>query len=178
MVSLIIGGAASGKSEFAENHVLSLSGDRIYLACMEPFGENAAARIQRHRLLRQDKGFTTLELYRDFKAADPALLRDKNVLLEDVPNLAANIMFSGKEPLSAGDTAEQVILELEYLGSICRHLTVVTGDIASDSLSYDTLTEDYRQALGRIGCRFASNADYVAEICAGLPNVLKDHRPL
>ena len=143
---------------------------------MEPFGENAAARIRRHRLLRQDKGFTTLELYRDFKAADPALLRDKNVLLEDVPNLAANIMFGGKEPLSAGDTAEQVIRELEYLGSICRHLTVVTGEISSDSLSYDTLSEAYRQALGRIGCRIAAKPDYAAVFCVGFPNVLKDQR--
>ncbi len=142
MLSLIIGGAASGKSEFAENHVFSLSGDRIYLACMEPSGESAAARIQRHRLLRQDKGFTTLELYRDFKAADPALLRDKNILLEDIPNLAANIMFGGKESLSAGETTEQVIRELD-----------------------------------RIGCRIAAKADYAAEICAGLPNVLKDQRP-
>ena len=97
MLSLIIGGAASGKSEFAENHVFSLSGDRIYLACMEPSGESAAARIQRHRLLRQDKGFTTLELYRDFKAADPALLRDKNILLEDIPNLVSH------QPLQAPD---------------------------------------------------------------------------
>ena len=177
MLSLIIGGAASGKSELAENHVFSLSGDRIYLACMEPSGESAAARIQRHRLLRQDKGFTTLELYRDFKAADPALLRDKNILLEDIPNLAANIMFGGKESLSAGETTEQVIRELDYLISLCRHLTVVTGEISSDSLSYDTLTEAYRQALGRIGCRIAAKADYAAEICAGLPNVLKDQRP-
>ena len=176
MLSLIIGGASSGKSEFAENHVLSLSGDRFYLACMEPAGEGAAARIQRHRLLRQNKGFETLELFRDFKAADPALLRDKNVLLEDIPNLAANTMFGGIEPLSTAETAEQVIRQLEYLISLCRHLTVVTGEISSDSLLYDTLTEAYRQALGRIGCRIAAKADYAAEICVGFPNVLKDQR--
>ncbi len=86
-------------------------------------------------------------------------------------------MFGGKESLSAGETTEQVIRELEYLISLCRHLTVVTGEISSDSLLYDTLTEAYRQALGRIGCRIAAKADYAAEICAGLPNVLKDQRP-
>ena len=56
MFTLVIGGSASGKSEYAERHVLSLStpektspqfGNRIYIATMQPFGEDARARIAR-----------------------------------------------------------------------------------------------------------------------------------
>ena len=38
MVNLVIGAAASGKSEYAEDIVMSLPGEKIYIATMEPFG--------------------------------------------------------------------------------------------------------------------------------------------
>ena len=45
MFTLVIGGAASGKSEYAEALVMKLDGPRVYLAAMEPFGPEAEARI-------------------------------------------------------------------------------------------------------------------------------------
>ncbi len=65
MLTLIIGGAASGKSEFGENLVLSLPGQRVYTATMEPWDDECLARIRKHRRQREGKGFLTLERYRD-----------------------------------------------------------------------------------------------------------------
>ena len=48
MFTLVIGASASGKSEYAEKLAMSLDGQRIYLAAMEPFGQEAQARIARH----------------------------------------------------------------------------------------------------------------------------------
>ena len=61
------GGAASGKSRYAEDLLCALSGEgpRIYLATMEAMDEESRARVRRHRALRQNKGFSTLECPRD-----------------------------------------------------------------------------------------------------------------
>ena len=59
-VTLVIGAAASGKSAYAESLCLGHDGPRVYLATMEPFGEEGARRIARHRALREGKGFSTL----------------------------------------------------------------------------------------------------------------------
>ena len=60
---LVCGGAASGKSAYAESMLCRLSGDapRIYLATMMPFGDEAASRIARHREQRAGAGFETRE---------------------------------------------------------------------------------------------------------------------
>ena len=62
MVTLVIGGAASGKSEFAESLVLA-AGDlpRYYIATMQPFDDECRMRIQRHREMRAKKRFETIE---------------------------------------------------------------------------------------------------------------------
>lgn len=102
MFTLVIGGSASGKSDYAERHVLSLKGDgpRIYMATMEPFGAEAQARIARHHAMRRDRGFETIECYRNAGAV--RLPENSNVLLEDLGNLAANELF-GSEPPQADD---------------------------------------------------------------------------
>ena len=62
MEALVYGGAASGKSRYAEDLLCALSGEgpRIYLATMEAMDEESRARVRRHRALRQNKGFSTL----------------------------------------------------------------------------------------------------------------------
>lgn len=54
MTALVFGGAASGKSGWAEDLICTLprTGPLIYLATMEPGGGEAAERIRRHRALR------------------------------------------------------------------------------------------------------------------------------
>ena len=102
MFTLVIGGSASGKSDYAERHVLSLKGDgpRIYIAAMEPFGEEAQVRIARHHAMRRDRGFETIECYRNI--GDVCLPEKSKVLLEDLGNLTANELF-GADLLQADD---------------------------------------------------------------------------
>ena len=85
-VTLVIGAAASGKSAYAESLCLGHDGPRVYMATMEPFGEEGARRIARHRALREGKGFSTLERTRDVGAAVSGLPRGCTLLLEDVGN--------------------------------------------------------------------------------------------
>ena len=241
MLRLIIGGSASGKSEYAERLVCSLSGKRIYVATMEPFGEEGRERIARHRKLREGKGFVTAEVPRDLGAfagalrksrvqgkifgkvpdteaawedpnteaareesdtefvreeanteaareeADTETVREEpktesvrrtyNILLEDLPNLVANELF-GDEGIPVKDAERleksnlifsKVIGAIEELSCISEELTIVTGDIFSDGVRYDSSTEEYRRLLAKVHCRIAEKADQVVFVTAGCP---------
>ena len=61
MFTLVTGGSGSGKSEYAESLVDSWNDPKIYIATMMPFDEETRKKIQRHREMRRDKGFITLE---------------------------------------------------------------------------------------------------------------------
>ena len=62
MFTLVVGGAASGKSEYAEQLILRAGAlPRYYVATMEPFGAEARARIARPRVLRAQKRVETIE---------------------------------------------------------------------------------------------------------------------
>ena len=97
MFTLVIGGAASGKSEYAEAHVETLPGRRLYIATMEPWDEECRARIARHQAARAHKRFTTVECYRNLSQL--TVPPDSNVLLECLGNLVANERY-GRHRLS------------------------------------------------------------------------------
>ena len=61
MLALVLGEAASGKSEFAEQLAMSLADERYYIATMQVSDSESQQRIERHRQMRQGKGFVTLE---------------------------------------------------------------------------------------------------------------------
>ena len=64
MLHLITGGSGSGKSAFAEQCILNLGeAPRIYIATMYPFDEESRRRIARHREMRREKRFTTIECF-------------------------------------------------------------------------------------------------------------------
>ena len=165
MFTLVIGGAASGKSEYAESRVVRLPERRIYLATMRPWDQECRARIARHRRLRQDKGFETLERYTDLAGAEvPA---GANVLLECMSNLAANELY---DPEGGGQ--EAVLRGVDALLARCGHLTVVTNEVFSDGAACEEDTLRYLRALARINRLLAARADTVAEVICGLPKYL------
>ena len=167
MLIVVTGGSASGKSAFAESLCLPYS-PRVYLACMQPFGDEGAARIRRHREMRKDKGFTTVERYTD--PASLSLPPCACVLLEDVGNLAANEMFSKEPPR---DPLDAVMRGIDALLKQCERLVVVTDEIGSDGVCYDPATTAYLAALGAINRAICAKADAVFETVAGIPILLK-----
>ena len=172
----MIGGSASGKSDYAERHVLSLEGGgpRIYIATMEPFGEEARARIARHHALRRDRGFETIECYRNIGSL--RLPADSNVLLEDLGNLMANELF-GNDAAAVDeetDLPDRIAEEIEKVFSDCAHMTIVTNEIFSGGKKYEGETLKYLRALARLNRILAKRADYVVELVCGLPDVLKE----
>ena len=166
MFSLIIGGSASGKSEYAERLAASLPGRRIYLAAMEPLDEETLARIARHRKARAGRGFLTVERWRDLSGLD--LPAGSTVLLECLSNLLANEMFSPE-----GGGPEAALQGVLHLLDRCDHLTVVTNEVFSGGTGYGGDTLRYMKELARLNRILAAEADLVCEVVCGLPNILK-----
>ncbi len=174
MTALVIGGAASGKSAYAES-LLEGADHKLYIATMQPFGVEAAARIARHRALRATKGFQTLECFTALGALTGAALPEGcSVLLECLGNLAANELFSSQ---GAGPDAEAAILDgVAQLTRLSRRLVVVTNNVFADGVAYDADTDRYLQLLGRCNTVLAARFDSVVEVVCGIPIILKGER--
>lgn len=175
MLSIIIGGSGSGKSAFAEDLVCHLPGQRLYIATMTARDPESLQRIAKHRRARAGRRFQTLERGRDLAgelASGTGFPTDANVLLEDLSNLLANEMFRPE-----GGGVDAVRAGIKALMDRCTNLTVVTNEIFSDGGRYDGMTELYLRNLAMLNRELAREADLVAEVVCGLPNVLKGNLP-
>jgi adenosylcobinamide kinase/adenosylcobinamide-phosphate guanylyltransferase len=171
MVVLIIGGSASGKSAYGEQVIGQLSQHPVYLATMDSRGTAAQKRIEKHRAMRAGKGFRTLEC-KDATSILAADMRGQSVLLEDLPNLVANVMFQEVNG-SVAEAKQQVRRALFYLEKETTNLVIITGDLASEGLLYDEVTTAYLRLLGELQQEIAADAEEVYEVVAGIPMVLK-----
>ena len=106
MLTLVLGGAASGKSEYAEALVLRSALPRYYLATMQVWDAECAARVEKHRKMRAAKQFETIECPLHLETV--RLPRKGTALLEDLGNLTANELY---DPAGAGDAAAAHILQ-------------------------------------------------------------------
>lgn len=129
MLHIVYGGSASGKSSYAESFALSLQGDGrlLYIATMYPYKWNTTEidpetmqRIERHRAMRADKGFDTVECYRHVEHI--MAKRQDVLLLECMSNLLANEMYL--EPDSDDGGRPETMSEVEKAG--------VDGNVGSD----------------------------------------------
>ena len=170
MFAMIIGGSASGKSALAERWAASLPLPRIYLAAMQVFDEESRARVERHRAMRAGKGFETIEAPTALWNTD--LPAGATVLLEDLSNLLANEMFSPE-----GGGSEAALRGVQSLLVRCENLILVTNEVFSGGTDYAGETEDYLAELAWLNRALAAEADTVAEVVCGLPNVLKGALP-
>ena len=164
MTALIIGGSKCGKSSFAESLFSDFSGKRFYIATMIPFGDEAHAAIERHRINRAGKGFETIEKYTDIE--EISVPEKCGILLECVGNLCANEMFGGE---NICDPTEKIINGIMHLKSRASRLVIVSNDVSCDGISYQKTTAEYIEILSRINRKIAEISDSVVECVFGIP---------
>ena len=177
MMTLIIGGSGSGKSAYAEDYMVSISEDRkkYYIATMQIYDEEGKRKVERHRMLRGGKGFSTIEQPVDIgKAAEKMEAEDRTALLECISNLTANEMFSGEAPATEEVIIEKIVGGIAVLNRELTHLVIVSNNVFEDGNVYDKTTMAYIRAMGRINQKLAEMADEVVEVVVGIPIVIKD----
>lgn len=179
MIHLVTGGSGSGKSAFAEtiicDYYREMKGfternELIYIATMIPYGEETEQKIRRHREMRKNKGFRTIECFTGLKELAGSFHKPY-VLLECMSNLAANEIY---EPDGAGEhTAEAVMEGIALLNERCSCLVIVTNEVFAEGKAETTEMEQYKKILGEINQKIAAVADTVTEVVYGIPVTLK-----
>lgn len=194
MLHMVYGGSASGKSSYAESFAMSLQGDGrlLYIATMYPYKWNTTEldpetmqRIERHRAMRADKGFDTVECYRHVEHI--VAKRQDVLLLECMSNLLANEMYLEPDSNAGSDMAEtlspvskKIVQALVNLSTRVQDVVIVTNDVFSDggSLTYDESTREYVKNLAEINCALARVAETVTEVVCGIPVIVKKNHPM
>ena len=173
MLILLTGGSACGKSAYGEKMAVLGPKPLYYIAAMRPYDDECLKKIARHRELRKDKGFLTIERY---TGVDTLELPEKGgtALLECLCNLTANEMYI--QPDAPVDPVETVVAGVENLRRQTDTLIVITNDVGSDNEEYSDETRRYIRALGTINAQVATMADRVYELVAGIPLCLKGAR--
>lgn len=180
MIYLITGGSGSGKSEYAEDLLCNLCKDQtdqlVYIATMFPYGDETKEKIRRHRQMRRDKGFRTIECYTDVGSAAGELKRygRVSVLIECISNLVSNELDIQRDDRAADQTGRRelviskVIEGVEAVRQAAVNVVVVTNEVNSEGLEYTAEMTEYKQVMGEVNCRLAEMADEVAEIVYGM----------
>lgn len=168
MITVVTGGSASGKSEFAESLVTAAENkNRLYIATMQVYDAEGEKRVARHRAMRAQKGFDTLECPTGLAGADiPA---GCTALLECMSNLCANECFD----VGFEGVTERIMAGVERLCAIAGEVVIVTNEVFNDGVDYPELTEKYLAVLAEINRRISARADRVYEVVCGIPVMWK-----
>lgn len=171
MLIVIYGGSGSGKSEYAEHICVTLNKSQLYyIATMQPFDEESLLKIDRHRQMRSEKAFETIECYTNIKTIE---IKPKGtVLLECMSNLVANEMFS--ENGANVETFETIKCGITSLTKQAENLIIVTNNVFDDGVEYDSDTKIYLETLAKVNQFICSIADKVVEVVHGIDLTLKN----
>lgn len=173
MISLITGGSGSGKSEFAEQRVLSFGEKRrVYIATMIPFDKECKERIARHKAMRADKKFHTVECYTGLKKIE--IEKDSVVLLECMSNLVANEMY--QENGAKKWTVEEIMEGIRSISERAYAVVIVSNEVFSDGICYDEESMRYLSYLGKVNKEIGRIADEVIEVVYSIPIYHKKSR--
>jgi adenosylcobinamide kinase / adenosylcobinamide-phosphate guanylyltransferase len=164
-VTLVTGGARSGKSRYAEGLAVACPPPWTYVATAEAGDDEMAARIAAHRARRAD-GWTTVEAPRDLAAALAA--RDSGPTVVDCLTLwLSNLMMAD------ADTAAEFDRLIRVLGQAGPPLILVSNEVGFGIVPENALARRFRDLQGQLNQRIAACADRVVLVVAGLPVVVK-----
>jgi len=164
---LVLGGARSGKSAYAQKLAESAAPERLYLATAEAGDEEMAVRIARHQAERGD-GWTTVEEPLELAETLAAAARPGRAVLVDCLTLwLSNLMFAGR------DVEAEISLLVETIGSLEGPAIFVSNEVGLALVPETKLGREFRDGQGRANREVARACDAVVFVAAGLPTLLK-----
>lgn len=165
--TLVLGGAASGKSAYAEDLVLRLPGRPVYIATAQAFDGEMTDKIAVHRA-RRGAVWTTVEEPLDLVGAIAGADAPDAVLLIDCLTLwLSNLMADDRD--IAAETAQLV----DSLGGVRGRVVLVANEVGLGIVPDNALARSFRNLHGTLNQAVAAAADRVVFVAAGLPLALK-----
>jgi adenosylcobinamide kinase/adenosylcobinamide-phosphate guanylyltransferase len=169
-LSLVLGGAASGKSVFAEGLVLRSGRAPVYLATAEAFDDEMRAKLARHRA-RRAAVWRTVEAPRDPAPALAAMTASDVVLMD------CATMWLSNHLLAESDLTKAEAALFTALDACPAPVVVVSNEVGLSVVPDNALARRFQTAQGALNQRLAARAGLVVNVIAGLPMVLKGTLP-
>ena len=188
MIALVVGGAKSGKSMFAQDLAKSLNesskiyleedlevdlhenteikkGKLYYVATMNPYDLEDLKRIENHLREREGYGFNTIEETINMSKVSESIQKNDTVLIDSVTSLVTNYMFQGKDFFKK--VSDDILFGILEIINVAGDVVIVSDYLFSDSIQYDCYTENFRKEIGIINRKLAALADAVVECSYG-----------
>jgi adenosylcobinamide kinase/adenosylcobinamide-phosphate guanylyltransferase len=174
-ITLILGGARSGKSRFAQELAAKLGKKVLFVATGEPLDEEMRTRIDTHKKSRPI-GWRTLEAPTSVARALRGKIGDAEVVIIDcITLLVSNLM--GDEDTDVGIWEEKVSVEIKSLLALLKkskaNFIIVSNEVGLGLVPTTPIGRAYRDILGMANQMLARNADEVYLMVAGIPVILK-----
>lgn len=165
-LALVLGGARSGKSRFAEGLLARHAPPWLYVATAEAGDAEMVTRIAAHKA-RRGTDWMTREAPRDLAGAlaEPG---DRPVLVDCLTLWLSNLMAAGR------DVAEETACLVGSLPAVAGPVVLVANEVGLGIVPATPLGRDFRDHAGRLNQAVAGVADRVVFVVAALPLVLKD----
>ena len=165
-LTLVLGGARSGKSRYAESLITALPPPWIYMATAEAGDAEMAQRIAQHQT-RRGQGWQTIEAAHDLVLPLETARAGAPVLIDCLTLWLSNRMLADAD-------VDAEIQRLEE--SLDRHagpVVLVSNEVGFGIVPDNALGRHFRDLQGRLNQRIAARADYVVLMVAGLPLIVK-----
>jgi adenosylcobinamide kinase/adenosylcobinamide-phosphate guanylyltransferase len=165
VLTLVLGGASSGKSRYAEGLMASLPRPWTYIATAEALDDEMAARITAHRA-RRGHGWITREAPRELVEALDAH-GTAPALVDCLTLWLSNLMLAGRDVGAEIDRLE------DRLRRSTAELVLVSNEVGSGIVPDNALARRFRDLQGSLNQRIAACTDRVILVVAGLPVIVK-----
>ncbi len=166
-ITLVLGGARSGKSRYAEKLIEAQPAPWIYLATAEARDGEMERRIAEHRA-RRDRRWQTIEAPHDLAGALGALPARSAVLVDCLTLWLSNRL------LADADIDREIEGLERALASHDGAVVMVSNDVGSGIVPDNALARRFRDLQGVLNQRIAAKASRVVLIVAGLPLAVKE----
>lgn len=169
-LTFVLGGAASGKSVFAENLILNSQLTPIYIATSRIWDDETKTRVDLHKS-RRDATWTTHEAAFDLGPALKNAAPQHAILIDCATMWLTNHLLEDH----ALDAAQSALFEA--LDTCTAPIVIVSNEVGMGIVPDNALSRTFREAQGRLNIALAARADVAVQVVAGLPNVLKGTLP-
>lgn len=166
-LSLVLGGARSGKSHFAESLVTQADLQRVYLATAQAYDEEMKKKISNHQNSRGDRWITIEEPLNLLEALNQNSSLDNVILVDCLTLWISNLMGDGQSV----DTA--IDLLVDGLPLMNGPIVFVSNEVGQGIVPDNAMAREFRDHAGRLHQRLADVANSVYFVTAGLAQKLK-----
>lgn len=168
---LILGGAKSGKSDYALGLAESLSGDRVFIATAETLDDEMTSRVAAHQAARGAE-WRTIEAPFDLVGALASVDALDRVIVVDCLTLwLSNLMT--RRGLDFEASWAEVERLAGFVGDLSADLVMVSNEVGWGVVPGDGLTRAWRDLAGRTNQVLAGICNHVVLVVAGLALELK-----